>query len=154
MNKANKFFILLLILFVASIYPAISQNGTYNGTYKCTAQSYNDESNPSKDAIHNYLTYITIYLDDVLGGTILINYTDDNFIYQYNVIRKADFQFFREDNTLYIQYDAKFTLFNITALGFVDLILINDLKNNQLGLSITNKGSKTMNSYYNLVKLK
>lgn len=123
-----------------------------NGTYRCNIQRFTDENDPSRNKEHNNSMIITIEVNEITGGSILVTWLDDNTIYKWIVIRKFE-TYVNEQGSVFNGYYARFSFENVEANKQSIVSIIQDPKTNSLHLAISDPDTKTTNWYHYLTKI-
>jgi hypothetical protein len=121
-----------------------------NGTYRCNLQRFTDDNDPSKNKEHNNSVIVTIEINEITGGSIIVNYLNDNTIYKWIILNKIDVNI-NDQGSKYTSYEARFSYENVQANKRTLAVIIQDP--NSLHLVFYNPEVNTGNWYHNLTKI-
>jgi len=124
-----------------------------NGTYRCNAQRFEDDNNPSNNKSHSNAMIITIDINDYTGGFVLVSWPSENATYKWDILHKLDTTVDSEKKAAYTQYDARFSLANVQATKKSIVVIIQDMNDNSLHIAVNNPDIGTTNWYHNLTKI-
>jgi hypothetical protein len=79
-----------------------------NGTYRCNIQRFTDNNNPTRNKEHNNSAIITIEINKITGGSVIVNYLEDNTIYKWIILQKIDVEI-NDQGTKFTSYEARFS---------------------------------------------
>ena len=142
----------LIIIFFLFLFSAVIL--CQNGTYRCNVQRFTIDNDPSRDNEHNNSMIVTIDINDITGGYLLVSWPSENFTYKWGILGKIDTTVESETKTVYTQYDARFNLANVQGTKKVVVVLIQDLGKEHFHIAVTNPDLGTTNWYHNLTKVK
>ena len=140
---------ILLYLMVLLISNSIAAQ---NGTFKCNTQSFDDVNNPSRNAEHHNSMLVTVQIDDITGGFVLISWQGEAQ-YKWDIIKKLDTRVKAEDKTVYTYYDSRFNVANVQTTVAWIVVLVQDMKNNTFHIAATNEAAGTTNWFHDLTKV-
>ena len=123
-----------------------------NGTYRCNSTRFEDEKDPTRNKSRNNSFIITIEINDITGGSVLVTWLDDNTIYKWVVRSKLETTV-NEQGVIFTSYDARFSFENVQGDFQSIVILVQDPKNNSLHFAVFVPVAKTTTWYYNLTKV-
>lgn len=135
---------MLGLFVVCNVIPA------QNGTYRCNIQRFTNDNDPSKNKEHSNSVIVTIEINEVTGGSIIVNYLNDNTIYKWIILHKIDVTI-NEQGSKYVSYEARFSFENVQASKRTLAVIIQDP--NSIHLVLYNPESNTGNWYHNLTKI-
>lgn len=141
----------LIVVFFLTLISAVLL--AQNGTYRCNSQRFEDENDPTKNRDHIESMIITIDINDITGGYILVSWPSENATYKWDIIKKLDTSVNTEIKTVFTYYEARFNLANVQANYRVVAIIIQDMKDNSLNIAFHNPAGVTTNWYNNLIKI-
>jgi hypothetical protein len=150
MNSSNMkklFLIVNLILCSALVYPQ-------NGNYRCNSQRFTDDNNPSNNKEHNNSMIVTIDINDITGGYVIVSWPSEDFTYKWDIIKKLDTSVNTENKTVFTSYEARFNVANVQGTTRVVVVLIQDMKDESFHIAVNNPDAGTTNWYHNLIKIK
>lgn len=138
---------LLTILFINNLY-------SQNGIYKCEFQAYiNKEKFEHKT--YSYNEIITVEVNDILGGEIVINNLTEDFIYKYEIIpntKRVDTD--KADRSITTSYKCKVKV-NYALMDEELLIAVVEyMDNSKLDIWVYDYKHKSFNQYIDLIKAK
>lgn len=122
-----------------------------NGTYRCNSTRFEDKNDPTKNASRNNPCIVTIDINDITGGYVLISWPDITL--KWDIIKKLDTSIDTENKTAFTYYEARFNLANIQANSRSVVIIVQDMKDNSLNIAIHNPSVDNTTWYYKLNKI-
>lgn len=123
-----------------------------NGTYRCNAQRFTDDNNSSNNKEHNNSMIVTIDINDVTGGYVIISWPSENGTLRWDIIKKLETTVDTEKKTVYTYYEARWNVGNVSGGPRVIAYFIQDMNNNTFHIAFNNVASGTTNWYHNLTK--
>lgn len=144
MKKA--YVILSLVLFSPIL---LSQNGTY----RCNTQRFENENDPSKNKEHNNSMIVTIDINDITGGYVIISWPSENTTLKWDIIKKLDTTVNTEKKTVYTYYEARWNVGNVSGGPKIIAYFIQDMNDNTFHIAFDNPSVGVTNWYHNLTKI-
>lgn len=144
MKRLVQCFIIILIT-----NSAIAQNGIYKSDY----QRFEDENNPSRNAVHNNTMLVTIQINEITGGFVLVSSQEGGDALKWDILKKIDTRVKAEDKVVFTYYDSRWNLSNIQTESVWVIVVVQDMKNNSLHIAATNLKAGTTNWFQNLTKI-
>ena len=124
-----------------------------NGTYRCNIQRFTDDNNPSNNKEHNNSMIVTIDINDVTGGYVIISWPSENSTLKWDIIKKLNTSVDTEKKTVYTYYEARWNVGNVSGDKRVIASFIQDMNNNTFHIAFNNVSVGTTNWYHNLTRI-
>lgn len=143
----KKLFIIISLIFCSILI--YSQNGTY----RCNLQRFTDDNNPSNNKEHNNSMIVTIDINDVTGGYVIVSWPSENTTLKWDIIKKLDTKVDAEKKSVYTYYEARWNVGNVSGGPRIIASFIQDMQSDSFHIAFNALSSGTTNWYHYLTKI-